>query len=70
MALACSKEELQAKSNQLSAAVDANIAKDPAKEGFWKQKQINAARVAENTTDLDQICAAFDAAITEVTAAK
>ncbi|MCX5495144.1 hypothetical protein OSH11_10540 [Kaistia dalseonensis] len=68
-AFACTADELQAKSIEYASLVKAIVAKNPSQELVWKQKQINVARVAENTTDLDQICAAYDGGIAEAKAA-
>lgn len=65
---ACSEDELQAKSIQLADLVKAAVAKDPSTADAWRQKQIAVDRTAEQTTDLDTICAAYDKAITEAKA--
>ena len=64
-ALACTEDELQAKSIQLSDLVKAIVAKDPSQADAWRQKQIAVDRTAEQTTNLDDICAAYDKAIAE-----
>lgn len=67
-ALACSEDELQAKAIQLSDLVKQAVAKDPSKADAWRQRQIEVDRTAEQTTDMDTICAAYDKAIAEAQA--
>ncbi|MBN9019344.1 MAG: hypothetical protein J0H11_18175 [Rhizobiales bacterium] len=67
-AFACSEDELQAKSIQLSDLVKAIVAKDPNQADAWRQRQIEVDRTAERTSDLDEICAAYDKAIGEAKA--
>lgn len=67
-ALACSEDELQAKAIQLSDLVKQAVAKDPSKADAWRQRQIDVDRTAEQTTDMDTICAAYDKAIAEAQA--
>lgn len=69
-ALACSEDDLQAKSISLADLVKAIVAKDPAQQPVWREKQVAVDRLAEVTTDIDKICAAYDAAITEAKAAQ
>ncbi len=69
-ALACTEDELQAKSIQLADLVKAIVAKDPSQQPVWRAKQVTVDQVAEVTTDLDKICAAYDGAITEAKAAQ
>ncbi|WP_224576147.1 hypothetical protein [Mesorhizobium sp. BR1-1-16] len=69
-AFACTKDELQAKSIQLADLVKAIVAKDPSQAQPWRAKQVTVDQVAEVTTDLDKICAAYDSAITEAKAAQ
>ncbi len=69
-ALACTVEELQAKSISLADLVKAIVAKDPSQQEAWREKQLDVDRLAERTTDIDAIlCAAYDAAIAEAQAA-
>jgi hypothetical protein len=69
-AFACTEDELQAKSIQLADLVKGITAKDPAKTQAWRQKQVDVDRVAERTTDFNEICAAYDKAIAEAEAEK
>jgi hypothetical protein len=69
-ALACTEDELQAKSIELADLVKAIVAKDPAQQPTWRAKQVDVDRLAERSTDINQICAAYDAAITEAKAAQ
>ncbi|ODT06870.1 MAG: hypothetical protein ABS35_45360 [Kaistia sp. SCN 65-12] len=64
-AFACTEEELQAKSIQLADLVKGITTKDPAQAETWRRKQIDVDRVAERTTDFNEICAAYDKAIAE-----
>jgi hypothetical protein len=64
-AFACSEEELQAKSIQLAELVKGITARDPDKTQAWRIKQVDVDRVAERSTDLAEICAAYDKAIAE-----
>jgi hypothetical protein len=64
-AFACTEDELQAKSIQLSDLVKTIVASDPSKADAWREKQIEVDRTAERTTNLDEICAAYDKAISE-----
>lgn len=68
VALACSEDELQAKSISLAELVKAIVAKDPNQATAWRTKQVEVDRLAEVTTDLDQICAAYDKAIADAKA--
>lgn len=67
-AIACSEDELQAKSIALADLVKAVVAKDPAKADAWRQRQIEVDQTAEQTTDMDTICAAYDKAIADAKA--
>lgn len=67
-AFACSEDELQAKSIELANLVKAVVAKDPSQADAWQQKQVEVDRTAERTTNLDEICAAYDTAIAEAKA--
>jgi hypothetical protein len=67
-ALACTEDELQAKSIELSDLVKGIVAKAPDTADAWRQKQIAVDQVAERTTDLNEICAAYDKAIGEAKA--
>jgi len=69
-ALACTEDELQAKSIELADLVKAIVAKDPAQQPTWRAKQVDVDRLAERSTDINQICAAYDAAITDAKAAQ
>ncbi len=69
-AFACTEEELQAKSIQLAELVKGITTKDPSKAQAWRQKQIDTDRVAERTTDFNEICAAYDKTIAEAQAEK
>lgn len=69
-ALACTQEELQAKSIALAEQVKAITAKDPSKADAWRRKQVDVDRVGLSTTDLAAICAAYDQAIAEAEAEK
>ena len=69
-ALACTEDELQAKSIELADLVKAIVAKDPAQQPTWRAKQVDVDRLAERSTDINQICAAYDTAITEAKAAQ
>lgn len=69
-AFACTQEELQAKSISLAELVKAITTKDPSKATDWRRKQVDVDRVAERTTDLAEICAAYDKAIEEAKAEK
>jgi hypothetical protein len=69
-AFACTEDELQAKSIQLADLVKAITAKDPGKAQAWRAKQVDVDRVAERTTDFNEICAAYDKAIAEAEAEK
>lgn len=66
---ACTSEQLQAKSIQLSDLVKAIVARHPEQEKSWQQRQIDVDRTAEATTNLDLICAAYDKAIADAKAA-
>ncbi|BCP54594.1 hypothetical protein K32_32110 [Kaistia sp. 32K] len=69
-AFACTEDELQQKSISLAELVKAITTKDPAKADAWRGKQIDVDRVAERTTNIDEICAAYDKAIAEAKADK
>jgi hypothetical protein len=69
-ALACSETELQAKSMSLGDLVKKIAAKDPQTASDWRTKQIAVEQVAQTTTDLDTICAAYDKAIAEAQASQ
>ena len=68
-AFACTEDELQAKSIELAGLVKAIVAKDSAQAQPWREKQVAVDRLAEVTTNLDEICAAYDQAIAEAKAA-
>lgn len=67
---ACTEADLQTKTLQLNDIVKALSAKNPPSAAGWKKKQIDADRVAQSTTDLDTICAAYDKTIAEAKAAQ
>lgn len=69
-AFACTEDELQAKSIALADLVKAIVARDPGQQPAWREKQVDVDRLAERTTDIDAICAAYDAAIGEAKAAQ
>ena len=64
-AFACTEDELQAKAIQLSDLVKTIVASDPSKADAWRERQIEVDRAGERTTNLDEICAAYDKAISE-----
>ncbi|MBN9058872.1 MULTISPECIES: hypothetical protein [Kaistia] len=67
-AFACTEAELQEKSISLAELVKAITTKDPSKAQDWRRRQVEVDRVAERTTDFDEICAAYDKAIAEAKA--
>jgi len=67
-AFACTEDELQAKSISLAELVKQITAKDPSQAAAWRQRQVDVDRVAERTTNFDEICAAYDEAIAEAKA--
>ncbi|MET4634022.1 MULTISPECIES: hypothetical protein [Kaistia] len=67
-AFACTEEELQAKSISLADLVKQITTKDPSQAAEWRKRQVEVDRVAERTTNFDEICAAYDKAIAEAQA--
>ena len=69
-ARACSEDELQAKAITLADLVKTIVAAKPDQADSWRRKQVDVDRLAERSTDIDQICAAYDKAIAEAQASK
>lgn len=69
-AYACSEDELQAKAITLADLVKTIVAAKPDQAVSWRQKQVEVDRLAERSTDIDQICAAYDKAIAEAQASR